>query len=299
MGFLIGEFEQSISLVKNIFLFIRRFFVFICFIILQIVCIVLLSNSSKTHQSFFAAAANEVTGKIDARYAGIRDYFNLKKINRQLADENARLHNMLLANYQTSDTTRKIMIDTLVKDSLNRFRKFTFLPAHVVGNTVSSQTNYLQLERGSNQGVKKGMSVIAPQGAVGVVVEVSDNFCKVMSLLHRNSRVSSIIKKNNSSGDVEWDGSDPRYLLMRKVSKSAQVNVGDTVLTSTYSSNFPPYIQVGTVTEAKLDPATSFYLLKVKTSVDFFSLQYVYIVENARYEEQTTLANKKDTKNSE
>jgi rod shape-determining protein MreC len=86
---------------------------------------------------------------------------------------------------------------------------------------------------------------------------------------------------------------------MRKVSKSAQVNKGDTVLVSTYSSNFPPYIPVGVVTEVKLDPATSFYLLKVKTAVDFFSLQYVYIVENARYEEQTNLANKKDIKTGE
>lgn len=284
---------------KNIFIFIRRFFVFICFIVLQIVCIVLLSNSSKTHQSFFAATANEVTGKIDAKYAGVRDYFNLKQVNKQLAEENARLHNMLLSNYQTSDTGKKIVIDSLVKDTLNRVRKFTFLPAHVVGNTVSSSTNYLQLERGSKQGVKKGMSVLSPQGAVGVVVEVSDNYSKVMSLLHRNTRISAMMKKNNSSGDVEWDGADPNYLLMRKVSKSAQVNKGDTVLVSTYSSNFPPYIPVGIVTEVKLDPATSFYLLKVKTAVDFFSLQYVYIVENARYEEQTNLANKKDIKTGE
>ncbi|MBC7587176.1 MAG: rod shape-determining protein MreC [Chitinophagaceae bacterium] len=283
---------------KNIFLFIRRFFVFICFILLQVFCIILLSNSSKTHQAFFAASANEVTGKIDKQYSGARNYLDLKKENDRLQQENARLLNRLKSDFEAPDSTKKIVVDTLLKDTLNRYRKYTFLPAKVVGNTVTSPSNYIMLERGSKQGVKKGMSVISPQGIVGVVAEVSENYCKVMSLLHRNTRVSAILKKNNSSGDVEWDGVDPHFVLMRKVSKSAQVAKGDTVLTSTYST-YPGFIAVGTVAEIKQDAATSFILLKIKTATDFFSIQHVYIVENVRYEEQTTLANKKDLRNIE
>jgi len=279
--------------VKNIFLFIRRFFVFICFILLQIVCIVLLSNSSKTHQAFFAAQANEVTGKIDKQYSGVKDYLALKQENDKLQLENARLLNMLKSDYEAPDSTIKIVIDTLLRDTLNRPRKYTFLPAKVVGNTVSSQSNYLMLERGSKQGVKKNMSVISPQGIVGVVVEVSENYSKVMSLLHRNTIVSAIIKKNNSSGIVYWDGTDPHYAYMRQVSKSAQVVKGDTVLTSTYST-YPGFISIGTVEEIKVDATSNFYVLKVKTSTNFFNIQHAYIVDNVRYEEQTILANKKD-----
>lgn len=258
----------------------------------------MLSNSSKTHQAFFAARANEVTGKIDKQYSGVKDYLALKQENDKLQLENARLLNMLKSNFEAPDSTTKIIIDTLIRDTLNHPRKYTFLPAKVVGNTVSSQSNYIQLERGSKQGVKKGMSVISPQGIIGVVVEVSDNYSKVMSLLHRNTRVSAIIKKNNSSGDVEWDGTDPHFVLMRKVSKSAQVVKGDTVLTSTYST-YPGFIAIGTVAEIKTDATSNFYVLKIKTATDFFSIQHVYIVENARYEEQTTLANKKDIRNIE
>jgi rod shape-determining protein MreC len=284
--------------VKNIFLFIRRFFVFICFIILQIVCIVMLSNSSKTHQAFFAAAANEVTGKIDKQYSGVRDYLYLKKENDRLQQENARLLNMLKSDFQAPDSSITTVVDTLIKDTLNRFRKYTYLPAKVVGNTISSQTNYLQLERGSKQGVRKGMSVVSPQGIVGNVVEVSDNYCKVMSLLHRNSTVSAMLKKNNSMGEIVWDGVDPHYVYMQKVSRSATVAKGDTVVTSTYST-YPSLVMIGTVDEVKTDAATSFFQLKIKPSTDFFSIQHVYIVDNVRFAEQTELINRKAVKSGE
>jgi len=252
----------------------------------------MLSKSSKTHQAFFAAAANEVTGNINKRYSSVSEYFSLKKINKQLNDENARLRNLLKSNFEVSDTSYLLNIQSHISDSLNKLRKYTFLPARVVGNTVSSNTNYLEIERGSKQGVEKGMSVISPQGVVGIVVEVSDNYCRAMSLLHRNMRISSMLKKNNSMGDVEWDGTDPHFVTMRKVSKSANVAVGDTVVTSSYSSNFPSNIMIGTVVKIKPEIATSFNNLIVRTATDFFSIQYVYIIKNAQYKEQENLLNK-------
>ena len=143
------------------------------------------------------------------------------------------------------------------------------------------------------------MSVVSPQGIVGVVVEVSDNYCKVMSVLHRNSKVSAMLKKGGTSGDIEWDGLDPHFVTMKKVSKSSAVAKGDTVLTSNYSAKFPGNIMVGTVVDVKQDPGTSFFNLKIKTATDFFSIQYVYLVQNVRYEEQTILEKKKDTKINE
>lgn len=252
----------------------------------------MLSKSSKTHEAFFAATANEVTGNINKRYSSVSEYFSLKKINKQLNDENARLRNLLKSDFEISDTSILFRTDTLLIDSLNRFRKYTYLPARVVGNTVSSNTNYLEIERGRKQGVEKGMSVISPQGVVGIVVEVSDNYCRAMSLLHRNMRISSMLKKNNSMGDIEWDGADPHFVIMRKVSKSAHVAIGDTVVTSTYSSNFPSNIMIGTVVKINPETATSFNNLKLRTSTDFFSIQYVYIIKNVYYAEQERLTRK-------
>lgn len=232
-----------------------------------------------------------MVGKIDERYSKLRNYFNLAETNRQLVEENNRLKNMLAANFQAPDSSRINFTDTIHRDTLGRFRKFTWLPARVIGNTVTLQTNFLTLERGSLQGVKKGMAVISPQGIVGVVVETSDNISKVMSLLHRNSRVSAMLKKDNNAGTIEWDGSDPAYLTLRNISKSAKIAKGDSVVTSTYSANFPSSLMVGTVADIIADPSSNFYTLKVKTATNFFSIQYVYLVENSRYNEQVALEN--------
>jgi rod shape-determining protein MreC len=258
----------------------------------------MLSSSSNTHQAFFASAANEITGKIDKQYSGVRDYLSLKQENDKLHQENLRLLNELKSNFQAPDSSVVTVIDSLVRDTLNRYRKYTYLPAKVVGNTVSLPTNYIMLERGSKQGVKKNMGVVSPQGIVGVVVDVSENYCKVMSLLHRNTTVSSLIKKNNTTGDVSWDGADPHFVYMRKVSQSAKVVKGDTILTSTYSSNYPGFMPIGTVVDIKPEPSSTTNSLKIKTATDFFSLQHVYIIQNARFDELHELTNKKDSKNS-
>ncbi len=88
----------------------------------------MLSNASKTHESFFSSAANEVTGSLDKKYSGLRDYFNLKETNRQLAFENAQLRNALKSNFPVLETGKIAVTDSLVKDTLGRFRKYTYLP---------------------------------------------------------------------------------------------------------------------------------------------------------------------------
>jgi rod shape-determining protein MreC len=283
---------------KNIFDFILRYFTLLSFLLLQIAAIFMLTQASSSHQTFFSSKINDATSKINERYYNVRGYFFLRETNEKLAQENARLLNLLASNIAAPDSSIRVVIDSVYKDSLNKFRKYNWLPSKVIGNTVSLQTNFLTLERGSLQGVKKGMAAISQEGIVGVVVEVSENTSKVMSLLHRNSRVSAMLKKDNNAGSIEWDGASPYFLLLRNVSKSAKVVKGDTVVTSSYSANFPPNQMVGRVAEINADPSSNFYTLKIRTAANFFTLQYVYLVENLRYQEQFDLE-KSNFKNRE
>jgi len=254
---------------------------------------VFLSKYSQTHEAFFSAVTGDITGKVYTKFNDVYSYFSLRKINQQLAEENAALRNRLKIDFQISDTGKFIFTDTLKIDSLQKNRKYLFLPARVVGNSVSSQTNYLTLQRGSNGGVKKGMAVMGPQGIVGVVVDVSPNYSRVMSLLHRNSRVSAMLKKDNSFGSIEWDGDSPNELTLRNISKGTIVNKGDTVVTSSYSANFPPGLMIGTVSGTENEASSNFYTLKVKPATNFFTLQYAYVIANKYYNEQTNLENNK------
>jgi rod shape-determining protein MreC len=275
--------------VRNIFLFIRRYFNFLFFLVLQILSITLLVKYNPTHQAAYAGVANEVTGKVNLQYNKIQYYFHLKETNRQLAEENAKLRNTLGMNFEGPDSIKQAITDSLVKDTTGRPRKFIWLPAKVVSNTISSQMNYITLHRGALQGVKKDMAVIGPNGLVGTVIEVSDNYSLVMSLLHRNSKVSAMLKKGNITGSVDWDGSDPRFLTLKNIPRSVQVAKGDSVTTSTYSANFPSDIMVGTIDQVQADPSSNFFTIRLKTATNFFSIQYVNVVENVQWAEQRKL----------
>lgn len=257
----------------------------------------MLSRSSKTHEAFFSFYDNEAIGTINKGYSDFTYYFSLKDINKQLADENSKLRYQIPSNLITSDSSHKLVVDTSLTDTSGRYRKYTYLPANVVGNTITLQNNFLTLERGVLQGVKVGMSVIGPQGIVGVVLHVSDNYCIVMSLMNRSSKVSAMMKKDKSAGSIEWSGENPYFVTLKNIGKGVKVNIGDTVVTSNYSANFPSNIMIGTIAGKTADPSSNFYTLKVKVSTNFASLQYVYLVQNVHYDEQKELESKEQKTN--
>jgi rod shape-determining protein MreC len=275
---------------KNIIGFIRQNFTFFTFLILQIVSLVMLSSYSKSHQTFFGGMTNQVIGDINIRYNNWSYFFSLKKTNALLTAENVALRNQLAQNFVPFDTTKKLGTLILRKDSLEKTRKFYYYPAKVVGNTFTLQKNYITIERGTLQGVKKDMAAISPDGSiVGIVVEVNDNYSKIMSLLHRNSKVSAMLKRDKVAGTVEWDGSNPDILTLKNISKSAAPKIGDSVLTSPYSASFPAQLMIGRVTKVVVDPASNFLTLELKSATNFYNLEFIYLVENKRMNEQLNL----------
>ena len=275
---------------KNIIGFIRQNFTFFTFLILQIVSLVMLSSYSKSHQTFFGGMTNQVIGDINTRYNNWSYFFSLKKTNALLTAENVALRNQLAQNFVPFDSTKKLGTLILRKDSLEKTRKFYYYPAKVVGNTFTLQKNYITIERGALQGVKKDMAAISPDGSiVGIVVEVDDNYSKIMSLLHRNSKVSAMLKRDKVAGTVEWDGSNPDILTLKNISKSASPKIGDSVLTSPYSASFPAQLMIGRVTKVVVDPASNFLTLELKSASNFYNLEFIYLVENKRMNEQLNL----------
>ncbi len=280
---------------RNVFLFLRRYRTFISFLILQVVALWFLFSYNRYHRTKFLGIANEFTGRVNTQYNKVEEYFAMKEENRRVHRLNDSLLNLLPGNFGKRDTSWQVMQDSIPYDTLGNYRRYALRPATVVYSTINAQKNYIQINLGANQGIKDNMSVVSSDGgAVGVVVNVSPNFSQVMSLLHIQSTVSVALKRSKDYGTAEWDGKDPRYLLMKKVPKTAELKIGDTVLTSTISFNYPPGYMVGTVADIKLDNTTGMYLLKLKTAANFYSLQQVHVIENLDYAEQLKL--NQDTK---
>lgn len=275
---------------RNVFLFIRRYFTFLSFILLQALALSILFKYNKTHRAVFLGKANEITGYFNTQYDGIDEYFHLKEENKRVHKMNDSLMNLLRGNFMKVDTGSKVITDSLRFDTTYLVRRYLAREAKVVSNSIISEKNYFQLNRGSNQGIKDNMAVINSDGSVvGQIVGVSENFSQAMSLLHVHSTVSAMMKKSQVNGRIEWDGQSPLYLTLKNIPKSDSVLVGDTVLTGINSYNYPPGWMIGTISKIVDDKSTNFYVLHVKPSANFQNLQQVFVVENLQRDEQVNL----------
>jgi rod shape-determining protein MreC len=275
--------------VRNVFLFIRRHFNFLFFLVLQIIALSFLFRYNKFHEAAFLNVSTELTGRLNEKYNGIEYYFQLKKTNESLVSENLRLRQLLKENYEAPDSNRRLFYDTIRVDSGRTVLKYKIMEAKVVNNTTALRANYLTIHRGFREGVRTNMGVTGPQGIVGSVVNVSENYAIVMSLLHPSFKVVAKLKNGSETGTIEWDGLSPLYVTLRSIPKSAKVALGDTVLTNQTSSLFPANLQVGTVVEIVPDNTSNFYTLKVKPATNFSNIEYVYVIDNLQYDEQKKL----------
>ncbi len=277
---------------RNLFAFIRRHAILLLFLILEIISLSLLVQYNRFHQSVYMDIAGEWTGKAEEKMQNWRLYFSLKKENEALQQRVNELQNQLAQNFQIPDTsTGKIQSDTLLIDSLTQYRKYLYREATVVNNSVHLPTNFITLHRGYLQNIQPGMVVVGPLGVIGVVMDVSNNFSTVMSMLHRQSRISAKLKKTGEMGRVEWDGADPRLVQMKDIPKGVKLQKGDTVLTSQYS-DFPADVPVGIIEKIVPEKSTNNYLLHIRPTTDFSKIQHVFIVENLQKAEQEELENR-------
>lgn len=278
---------------RNIFLFIRRYFNFILFLLLQVFSIYLIIHYSRYHQAVFSKTSNELTGKINEQYSKVQYYFQLKKTNDSLVKANEKLYNKLKADFALPDSTSNFFVDSIKVDSMERYRKYEYYPAKVVYNSVASQNNFIVIGRGSAQNIKEGMGIIDPnQGVVGIVTDVSKDFAVVMSLLHKDSHISGKILKTGETGTLNWDGKIPGIISLTGIPKNVKVAKGDTIISSGFSTSIPKGMLIGVIEEVKADKSSGNFLIKFKASANFYNLEYVYAIENKQTENIKTILEK-------
>ena len=227
-----------------------------------------------------------MSGNIHKRTASLKQYFKLKEINEKLVQENAILmQNNKKALYKRSYD--KITINDTIYN-----QKYLYSAAQVVNFSIHNPVNYIILDRGSKQGIKPQMGVITHDGLVGIVKDVSQNFCSVISLLNNKTELFAVLKRSGFTGRVKWEEEGQFTIRLYDVPKNIDVVEGDTVVTGRSSSIFPEGIKVGYVKEIIDAPGEPFYEIKLTPSVSFNNLSYVYVVENVLKEEQDAIKNK-------
>ena len=269
---------------RNLFNFIWRNNIVFLFMLLEVMAFYLIIKNNKYQNTGFFNTSNHVVGNIYSVYSSITGYINLKNSNELLAHENARLLNITgKINISENDSNLIVKEDTLLK------QKYTYQEAKVINNSINRRNNYLTLDKGSLAGIEPEMAVIASDGVVGIVKDVSENFCSVMSILNKNTNISSKHKKTGYLGILVWNGGDPTQANLNDVPKNATIAIGDTIISSGASAIFPEGIAIGTIKSFELVNGANFYNIELNLAPKLGKLSYVYVIKNLMKEEQRDL----------
>jgi rod shape-determining protein MreC len=214
----------------------------------------------------------------------MREYFSLRDINTDLADENASLRKKLEQRNQSlySLEVRELRDPAIIN-------RFDYVSAKVVNNSVSFTKNFITINKGTDAGIRPGMAVISAKGAVGKVKSVSEHYSVLISLLNIDEQVSSIIKSSGYFGTSQWDGIDPRMVELLYIPRHVKLQAGDTVVTSGYNAVFPEGVFVGVIKEINLKEETPFYNIKVELAQDFGNLSFVEVIKSNLKQEKDSL----------
>lgn len=266
------------------------------FLLLEVISLVLIVRFNNYQGAAFFTSAGSVAGSVYGVFMDANRYFHLKTENDGLLAQNVALTRELSElKEQLAELSNR---ESLQSDSLvNSISSgYSFLTANIINNSLNSVNNFITLNKGSDDGVRPEMGVFNSDGIVGVVYLTSDSRSIVIPLLNSKSSVSCRVKGSDSFCSLSWDGGDTRYSNLIDLPRYAQFEIGDTVVTSGFSSIFPGDLPVGTVEKIEDSADGMFYTVRVKLFVNFSRLTSVFIVGNDGYEEQSELEEKSTKK---
>ena len=268
---------------QNLLLFLRRYQHVFLFILLEVVCVYAIFSYNVYHQSILLNASNSVSGSILQSRNNVVQYLSLKKENDRLLGENA-------SGYDQSESYQFIFSgDTFVYKDTSEVPVFSFIPARVMNKTVHKRQNYFTINRGVNQGVRENMGVVSQDGVVGIIVNTSNNFSTVMTLLHEDFSLTPRINNEEQFGRLYWTGPDPKEASIDRISKHIDLSTGMEVRSSLFSKYFPPDYKVGYISSLRERPNSTYWDVKVDLSTDFANVRSVYVVRNIFHQELDSL----------
>lgn len=308
---------------RTLFLLIRRFKNLLLFLVLEIIAIVLIVQKKSIQGADILSSSNAVAGYLYKKKSDVTYYFGLKDVNEALVEENSRLRNeiALLTGVDTYRTVQAMIpvyqtdsikiIDTAAtlqsedgnvqfkyvgEKKILRYNQFEYLPAVVINSSITNPNiNYITINKGENQGVRKGMPVVSTNGVVGRVANTTANYATIVSIISsgagdkENSPLKIGVELNNLDEMAVWKPGNPNYMLVKDISMSSPVRVGDAVTTSSVSSLYPGHIPVGNVVRVDTVATNNTKTATVKLSTNFRTLRMVYVVMNDYEKERNAL----------
>lgn len=260
------------------------------FLVLEVVSMVLLFRYNSYQGSVWFSSANAVTGKVYEWDSAVESFFSLSGVNSQLTQRNAFLEQQVrMLDDSIARLTRSQEAAVTRLSSMVPFQGCRLIPAKVVANMVNRYDNLITIDKGSADGVKRDMGVVCGMGVVGIVYLVSEHYSIVIPALNSHSNISCTIQRRGYFGYLRWRGGSSQLAYLEDVPRHAHFKLGDNVVTSGYSSVFPPGVMVGKVLHVFNSADGLSYCVQVKLSTDFARLRDVCLVDDSALQERIDL----------
>jgi len=174
-------------------------------------------------------------------------------------------------SYQEAQRLKKLL-------SLSDDYNYNFISARVIGREQAALSRVILINKGSSDGLKAGMPVVAPPGLIGRLVDVSWHVSKVMLFIDENSNIDAIVQRNRTQGIISGAGS--RGLVLKYISKTQDVKEGDVIISSGMGGVFPKGMLIGQVIHVDRQDAGLFLKINVAPYTDLSKLEEVLILSS-------------------
>lgn len=248
----------------------------------------LVIRNNDLQRTWISSVSQTVLGSVWGSAEKIGDYFRLSRINDELAQENFELREKLAAMGVDMENLELEKSESVVVDNL----RYTHAEIIKMGN--NSQHNYLIINKGAKHGISVNSGVITPQGVVGMIESVSDNFSYGYAFTNAEFSVSTRVGQEGAVGPLSWNGLSSRGAILKEIPLHITFEKGDTVYTSGHSSFFPADIPIGKVVDRRVVNGST-YDIDIELFQDFRSIRYVTVVSNILKEELDNLEKKKNS----
>lgn len=273
---------------RNLLDFLVRHNHWFVFVLLEVISFVLLFHYNSYQGSVWFSSANAVSGKVYEWNSAVTQYFDLTDVNQRLTERNLYLEREV---EQLSEQIRKTSRDTTLLERMQQtvMQGYETIPAKVVSSSLDKANNFITINRGAADGVKKDMGVVSGTGVVGIVYLTSDHYSVVIPVLSQQSNISCSIKGRGYFGYLHWAGGSPEYAYIDDIPRHAHFKLGEYIVTSGYSSVFPAGIIVGRIKHVYNSENGMSYRLKITLSTDFTRLRDVCVINDREMDKKLEL----------
>ena len=268
---------------QKIFEFITNKAHWLLLIFFEVVAFALLFNGNIYHRFINLTYSNYIVGSFLQVSGDLTSYIKLRQKNEALLEQNARLESKYLSlkqqvEHAAADT---IIPFAFVTDSLIAPTPLEYITARVISSSINKTHNLLVIDKGERSGVQKDMGVMSAHGVVGIVSSVSQNYSVIVPLINPTIKLSCKLQNTGHFGYLSSNDPGKSITRLTDLPNHVSYKSGDTIVTSGYSSVFPPNLFVGTVgaeSQTSDGIALSSSYIPVVLGTDFATLDFVYVI---------------------